>query len=95
MQRSWRMASVGIDVVLLAAGTSLWVLMQHNPWTETWLAVKLILLLGYIVAGSFALKRAKSLRAKRGFFALALVTVMFMASIATSRQPFGHIMSFL
>lgn len=95
MQATWRRASVGIDVTLLAAGASLWVVMQHNPLAEPWLAAKLALLLGYIVAGSFALKRAKTLGAKRGFLLLALAMAAAMISIATTRNPLGHAASFL
>lgn len=95
MQPLWRRTSVAIDMVLLAAGISLWVLMSHNPLHEPWLATKLVLLLVYIVTGSFALKRAPSLSAKRGFLVTALCTVLFMFLIARTRDPLGAITSLL
>lgn len=95
MTKTWRMTSVAIDVVLLAAGLSLWILVQHHPLAEPWLATKLVLLVAYIVTGSFALKRAKNMRTKRGFLVLALLAVLMMISIAITRLPLGHITSFL
>ena len=50
-QRAWpmtpviRWSSVLIDTALMATGIALWVLMQHNPVHEPWLALKLFLLL--------------------------------------------------
>jgi len=93
MQRNWRWLSVGIDVVLLCAGISLWTLLQRNPLHEPWLAMKLILLPAYVVLGSYALKRARSATARLAFFAAAMVCVLTMVSIAHTRQPLGWLAS--
>ncbi|MBU3724699.1 MAG: regulator SirB [Burkholderiaceae bacterium] len=89
MAGSWRTLSVVVDVVLLAAGSILWITMSHNPLKESWLGVKLLLLLVYIVLGSYALKRAKTLAGKRMCMVSALLVVAFMISIATTRHPLG------
>lgn len=89
MQARWRWLSVGIDTLLMAAGLSLWGLLQFNPTTDTWLGVKLILLLVYIVLGSYGLKRAKSHRARVLFFIAALATALTMVSIALAHHPLG------
>lgn len=89
MQRNWRWLSVGIDVVLLCAGISLWTLLQRNPLHEPWLAMKLLLLPVYVVLGSFALKRARSHSARLAFFAAAVLCVLTMVSIAHTRQALG------
>ena len=91
MQRRWRWLSVVIDSVLLCAGISLWTLLQRNPVHEPWLAMKLLLLPAYVVLGSYALKRARSRRARLAFFFAALACVLTMVSIAHTRQPLGWI----
>ncbi len=81
-----RRGSVAIDTVLLAAGAALWALLGLNPARDTWLGVKLILLLVYIVLGSFALKRAPTRAAKAGFYAAALLCVATMVTIARAHD---------
>jgi uncharacterized membrane protein SirB2 len=85
----WRRLSVVLDSALLAAGASLWWLLQLNPLHTPWLGLKLALLLVYIVLGSMALRRAPSPRARALFLLAALLCVAFMASIALARHPLG------
>ncbi len=89
MRRGVRMGSVTIDFLLLAAGASLWALMEHNPLHETWLASKLALLLVYVVLGSFALKRARSTGARLACLIGALLCAAAMVMIARTRDPLG------
>lgn len=84
-----RHLSVTIDVLLLCAGLTLWTLLQLNPLRDTWLGVKLLLLVAYVVLGSWALKRAPTLRAKMGCGLTAWLCVAAMAVIAQAHQvPF-------
>lgn len=89
MRRSWRCLSVAIDVGLLAAGASLWALLAYHPLQQSWLGVKLVLLLVYIVLGSFALKRARTRGQRLAFFIAALAVVLSMVGIALARHPAG------
>lgn len=89
LRPAWRMASVGIDTGLLLAGVSLWVLLGLNPVVQTWLGVKLLLLIAYIVLGVFALKRAPTRRAKAAFYVAALACVGWMACTAVAHHPAG------
>jgi uncharacterized membrane protein SirB2 len=89
MRATWRRASVLIDVGLLSAGSTLWYLLQFNPWHDLWLGAKLLLLLVYVVLGSFALKRARTRASKAVCFVAALACVAFMASIALRHHPLG------
>lgn len=89
MRAGVRRLSVLIDTILLAAGVSLWMLMQYNPVVHTWLGMKLTLLVLYIVLGSFALKRARTPRARAVFFMAALACALWMVSIALIRHPLG------
>ncbi len=87
MQRQWRYLSVAIDVALLLAGTSLWALLGYHPLQQAWLGVKLVLLLVYVVLGSFALKRGRTRSQRLAFFVAALAVVFSMAGIALTREP--------
>ena len=89
MQRRWRYLSVAIDVPLLAAGVGLWTLLGYHPLQQTWLGLKLVLLVVYIVLGSFALKRGRTRAGRLVFFALALAAVASMVGIALNRHPVG------
>ena len=94
-QRAWpmtpviRWSSVLIDTTLMATGIALWVLMQHNPVHEPWLALKLFLLLVYIALGTYGLKRGRTRTIRMGFSVLALLVITQMFWIARTRDPFG------
>lgn len=89
MRPTWRRLSVAIDVLLLSAGAGLWALLGHHPLQQTWLGLKLVLLVVYIVLGSFALKRARTRGRRLACFIAALATVMAMVGIALARTPAG------
>lgn len=95
MRQAWPMAgwarhgSALIDTALLTAGATLWWLLQFNPLHDTWLGVKLVLLVVYIVLGTLALKRAPTRAGKAAFLVAALACIGFMASIAVAHHPLG------
>jgi uncharacterized membrane protein SirB2 len=89
MTRGVRRVSVAIDTALLGAGITLWVMLGLNPLRDHWLGAKLLLLLAYIVLGSFALKRAHGQAAKAAFYAAALACAGFMVSVALAHDPAG------
>lgn len=89
MSNGLRRSSVAIDSLLLGAGIGLWVLMQHNPLHEAWLGTKLLLLLVYVVLGSFALKRARRRGVRLVFLLAALLCATAMVTIARTRNPLG------
>jgi uncharacterized membrane protein SirB2 len=74
---------------LLTAGVGLWMLLAYHPLQQTWLGVKLVLLVFYIVLGSFALKRGRTRVQRLLFFAAALAVVLLMVGIALARHPAG------
>lgn len=84
-----RYASYAIDTVLLAAGVALVVMLPGALFANHWLAVKLALLVLYIVLGSFALKRARTPRAHAVFFVAALLTFAAMLGVARAHSPLG------
>ncbi|WP_332743762.1 SirB2 family protein [Hydrogenophaga sp.] len=89
LRKGWRRASEGVDSALLAAGASLWWLLQLNPLHTPWLAFKLGLLLVYITLGAMAMRSTASIQVRWLFLLAALLCVAFMASIALARHPLG------
>ncbi|MBS8241099.1 invasion protein [Marinobacter lipolyticus] len=75
------------DTVLLAAAISLLFVTPWMPFVHGWLTAKVFLLIGYIVAGVFALKQTKSLPVRLVATVLALVQVMAIFHLAMTK-PF-------
>lgn len=84
-----RWASYGIDTVLLTAALMLLNVVSATVFANHWLGVKLGLLVVYVVLGSFALKRARSARARAICFAAAVLVFAAMFGIARTHQPWG------
>ena len=89
LARPVRLASYVIDTLLLGAGVSLWWWLGLNPLREVWLGAKLLLLLLYVVLGSFALKRARSRAGHMAAYATALACFAYMLSVARWHHPLG------
>ncbi len=84
-----RYLSYTIDTALLTAALMLLTALKLNPFVVPWLEVKLALLVLYVVLGSLALKRARSRRARAGFYVAALATFGFMYFVARAHHPLG------
>ncbi|HYD89290.1 MAG TPA: SirB2 family protein [Vitreimonas sp.] len=89
-----RYLSYTIDTVLLTAALMLMTIVHQYPFVHHWLTVKVLLLVVYIVLGSFALKRGKTRNARLGFFLSALAVFAFIFSVARAHNPLG-VFSFL
>ncbi|MEX0741948.1 MAG: SirB2 family protein [Phycisphaeraceae bacterium] len=72
-----------IDTLLLASAIALVIMSGFYPLTTSWINIKLVLLVVYIVFGSIALKRGRSRRLRAAAFVLALasVTGIFAAAV--------------
>ena len=84
-----RYLSYTIDTCLLTAALMLLVILKLNPFAVPWLAVKLVLLVAYVVLGVMALKRARTRMAKCGFYVAALACFGAMYSVARAHHPLG------
>ncbi len=75
------------DTLLLISAIALSVLAQQYPFVQSWITVKVLLLLLYIVFGTIALRRGrtKSIRLVAG--GLALLTVGYIVSVAVTKNP--------
>lgn len=89
MSAPMRYLSYGIDSVLLIAALMLASMLPSAAFANGWLSVKLVLLVIYVVLGSFALKRARSLKGRWFSFFAALGIYFFMLSVARTHQPLG------
>lgn len=84
-----RMLPHAVDTVLLATALWLTTLIQQFPFVHGWLTVKVVLLVVYIVLGSYALKRAPTRRGKAIAFVLAAATFGYIYSVARAHHPLG------
>ncbi|PCJ49239.1 MAG: regulator SirB [Gammaproteobacteria bacterium] len=84
-----------IDSLLLASGVTLMVILQQYPTNQSWLAVKLSLLVAYILLGVIALNRVNHYKAQLVSFILAVMTILFMYSIARAHNPLGILTSII
>ena len=84
-----RYLSYGIDTVLLTAALMLLTILPGAVFANGWLTAKLVLLVAYVVLGSFALKRGRTPRARQVYFAAATLTYVVMFGIARAHHPLG------
>ena len=89
MAAALRYLSYSIDTVLLTAALVLVAMLPSAVFANHWLTVKLVLLLGYVVLGSLALKRGRGARVRAICFVAALTVFAAMVGIARTHQPLG------
>jgi len=84
-----------VDTVLLGSALWLTTIIQQYPFRDTWLTVKVLLLLAYIVLGSLALRRAPTRATRAIAFVAAVGTFLFLYSVARYRHPLGALLPVL
>ena len=89
-----RYTSYGIDTVLLTAALMLATMLRQFPFVQGWLTVKVVLLIVYIVLGTYALKRARTPRGRALAYCAALATFLAIVGVARAHHPLGWL-SFL
>jgi uncharacterized membrane protein SirB2 len=95
MGASWAMAaplryvSYTIDTVLLTAALMLATIIHQFPFVQGWLTAKVLLLVVYVVLGSFALKRGRTRAVRRSCWIAALLVYLFIFSVARAHNPLG------
>lgn len=92
--RPIRWLSYTIDTGLLTAALMLLVVLKLNPFVVPWLAVKLVLLMVYVVLGYMALKRARGWP-RAAWYAAALACFGFMYTVARAHHPLGLLQGWL
>jgi uncharacterized membrane protein SirB2 len=84
-----RWASYSIDTTLLTAAMMLLTILPWAMFGNGWLAMKLVLLVAYIVLGVLALRPNRGRMARAGLYLAALLTYAWMYSIARAHHPLG------
>ncbi len=95
MRPPLRHTSMGIDTLLLVAALLLLFILQLNPFAVAWLQVKLMLLVAYVVLGTFALRRARGTGARALFYVAAVACFLMMYSVARAHHPLGWFVRFV
>ena len=84
-----RYLSYSIDTVLLTAALMLATILHQYPFVHGWLTVKVLLLVVYIVLGSFALKRGRTPAVRTSAGSLRCSSISSSISIARAHHPLG------
>lgn len=94
LQASWalawplRLLSWTIDMVLLTAAMMLTTVIHQYPLVDSWLTMKLLLLIVYIMLGYWALRGSSAPMRWASFAAAALVYAVII-TIARAHHPLG------
>lgn len=89
MAAPMRYLSYSIDTALLTAALMLLTILPHAVYANGWLTAKLVLLVVYVVLGTFALKRGRTPQVRLGCYLAALLVFGFMLTIARAHHPLG------
>jgi uncharacterized membrane protein SirB2 len=84
-----RYLTYSVDTILLVAALMLTTVVHQYPFADNWLTMKVVLLVVYIVLGTYALKRGKTEAIRLGAFLAALAVFAFIASVARAHNPLG------
>ena len=80
-----------IDTLLLASAIAMAIQIGQYPGTMAWLTAKVIGLVVYILLGTVALKRGRTLAVRSAAYVAALVTFGYVVSVALTRDPRGFL----
>lgn len=84
-----RRVSWGIDTALLAAALVLLSILPGALYANGWLAVKVCLIVVYVVLGMFAMHRGRTRAMRALFYAAALATFAMVYTVARAHHPLG------
>jgi len=77
-----------VDTLLLLSAIMLAIVTGFYPFVYGWVTLKVVLLVVYIVLGTFALKRGKTKQSRTVFFVVSLVTLLAIFAIAGIKPGF-------
>ena len=84
-----RYLSYTIDTVLLTAALMLLTILPGAMFANGWLTTKLVLVVVYVVLGTFALKRGRTSRVRAACYLAALLAFATIIGIALAHHPLG------
>lgn len=80
-----------IDTIFLLSGIGLVVTLHLPVMSQNWLLMKFAALIVYIVLGSIALRRGRSIRVRATAYVLALLTFVYIVGVAMSKSTLSWI----
>lgn len=87
LERRWvRIAPHIVDSAFLASGIGLLYILGLQQLEAGWLQAKLIALVAYVVLGSIAIRRGRSLPVRAAALALALLTFAYIVGAAVAKS---------
>lgn len=88
LQRRWvRILPHVVDTVLLGSAVAMALMIRQYPFVAGWLTAKLLALLLYIVVGSIALKRGRTLKQRVAAWLAAQAVFFYIVAVALTRDP--------
>lgn len=84
-----RYLSYAIDTALLTAALLLVAILHQYPFVQSWLTVKVLLLIVYVILGMYALRRARQRAVQIACYFAALGVYLFIVSVARTHSPWG------
>ena len=70
-------------------------ILHQYPFVHGWLTAKIVLLVVYVVLGSYALKRGRTRAVRVTCWCTALAVYLFIISIARAHHPLGALYALL
>ena len=80
-----------IDSLLLLSAITLAVMIQQYPFAAGWVTAKVLGLLAYILLGTLALKRGRTMGVRITAFTAALLVYAWIVSVAFTKQVAGFL----
>ncbi len=80
-----------VDTVLLASAAALTLMLHQYPLTQAWLTAKLLALIVYIGLGLVALRFGRSRGVRAAAWGAAILTFIYIVSVALSHDPRGFL----
>jgi uncharacterized membrane protein SirB2 len=90
-----RYLSYSIDTALLTAALMLATILRQYPFQQTWLTVKVLLLVVYMALGYIAFWKSRTRATSITFWLAALAVYAFIVSVARTRHPLGFVSALL
>ncbi len=88
LQRRWvKTLPHFVDTVLLGSAIYLAYVSTQYPFVFPWVSAKVMALLVYIVLGSVALKRGRTLAVRTGALLAALLVYAYIVTVALNKNP--------
>lgn len=81
--------SYAVDTILLTAALMLMTILSQYPFAQSWLTVKVVMLVIYIALGIAAFRPGRSTGARLGLWFAAMLVYGFIISVARAHHPLG------